>query len=169
MYNDVLGNTIAFNGASGVAVLDGGDTVRIGQNSIYANGPGLSRCGLEIDLGGDGPTPTTPGTRTQARTGGKKFPVLTSARTSGNITVVRGTLSSTPDTSFRIELSSTPNADPSGYGEGRFYLPPSTEVVTDGSGIAAFTFRTEEAIPVGHVVAAEALAKDKVWSFTVGG
>ncbi|MDQ4129271.1 MAG: Ig-like domain-containing protein [Actinomycetota bacterium] len=162
VYNDVVGNKIAFNGMSGIAVLDSGDLVRITQNSIYGNGPADAEYGLGIDLGGDGVTPNDAGDADAGPNGRQNFPVLSTAATGGTTTVVRGTLSSTPNTSFRIEFASSPKADSSGYGEGRFYLPPSVDVVTDGSGKAAFTYETEEPIPVGYVVAAVAIPNDQV-------
>jgi parallel beta-helix repeat protein len=141
VYNDVMGNKIAFNGMSGVAVLDGGDLVRISQNSIYGNGPDHAGYGLGIHLGGDGVTPNDAGDADAGPNGRQNFPVLSTAATGGATTVVRGTLSSTPNTSFRIEFASSPKAD---------------------AGKAAFTYETEEPIPVGHVVAAVAIPNDQV-------
>ena len=76
--------------------------------------------------------------------------------------MVKGTLNSTPNTSFGIELYSSPKADPSGYGEGKIYLPSSRDVTTDGSGRATFTYTLEKEIPIGHVVSATALPNDQV-------
>jgi uncharacterized repeat protein (TIGR01451 family) len=49
-----------------------------------------------------------------------------------------GTLNSSPNTTFRIELFSNAACDPAGFGEGETFLQ-STSVTTDGNGNASFT------------------------------
>ncbi len=164
IFNDVIGNAIAFNGFSGVALLGADDKVFVRQNSIYSNGPD----GLGIDLGGDGVTPNDPGDADTGPNGLQNYPVLTTAENIGGTTVIKGTLSSTPNTSFRIEFFSSAKADPSGHGEGRVWLlPPSADVMTDGTGKATIEYKTENEIPIGHVVSATATPDEQVsGSFT---
>lgn len=161
-FTDVIGNTVAHNSASGVAVLYASDGARISQNSVYANGPD-DPDGLGIDLGGDGVTPNDPEDADAGPNGLQNSPTLSTVRTSGETTVVRGTLDSTPNTAFGIEFFSSPTADSSGYGEGRVPLHPMvTNVTTDGSGESSFAYTTEEAVPAGHVVSATATPNDQV-------
>jgi hypothetical protein len=56
----------------------------------------------------------------------ENFPVLTMAST-GWMTIVKGTLDSAPNRSYRIEFFASQNCDPSGYGQGQRYLG-STDV-----------------------------------------
>ena len=160
-YADVTSNDIAFNHASGVVVADA-DGARISQNAVYANGPD-DPFGVGIDLGGDGVTPNDPGDADGGPNGLQNFPVLTSAETAGGTTSIEGTLDSTPDTAFGIEFFSSPEADPTGHGEGRVPLSSSSiNVKTDYSGGASFSYMTEKPVPPGHVVAATATPNDQV-------
>src|SRR5262249_2410854 len=86
---------------------------------IYDNG------GLGIDIGPVGVT--TDG-----------MPVLTSASTSGYTTSVSGYLNWTPNASFILEFFGNDVPDPSGYGEGQYYLCTTT-VSTNSSGYASFS------------------------------
>lgn len=161
-FTDVMGNDIAFNHVSGVAVLNG-DGARISQNTVYANGPDDPSGGVGIDLGGDGVTPNDLDDADEGPNGLQNHPVLTSAGTTGGATSIEGTLESTPNTAFGVELFSSPQADPTGHGEGRFPLSSSSiSVTTDGSGEASFSYTTEKPVPAGHVVAATATPNDQV-------
>ena len=51
---------------------------------------------------------------------------------------MQGTLNSTANSNFRIEIYTNTAADPTGYGEGQRYIG-SFNVTTDGSGNASFT------------------------------
>jgi hypothetical protein len=114
--------------------------IRITGNSIHSND------GLGIDLNlmaeapdaQDGPTANDAGDGDIGGNNFQNFPVLSSvANISGN-TVVSGSLSSTPNSSFVVEFFSNAACDPSGFGEGQTYLG-STTVATDGSGNGNFT------------------------------
>ena len=132
-------NTIAFSTGDGVAVAAGSSFTfccgnGILSNSIFSNG------GLGIDLlisptGEFGVTPNDPGDADRGPNQLQNFPVLTSA--SGN--TIAGTLNSVANTSFRLEFFANGEADPSGHGEGERFLG-STQVTTDGSGNASFSF-----------------------------
>jgi hypothetical protein len=86
----------------------------------------------------------------------ENFPDLASAVTQGGVTTIRGTLQSTPNTSFQVQLFSSPTAGPTGYGEGRAYLGETT-VSTNASGMGSFVFTPSATVPVGQVIAATAI------------
>jgi hypothetical protein len=114
----IVGNTITFSGLDGVQVDHTSSSAILG-NSIHDSG------GLGIEL-------TDGGNNNQA------FPDLTSATLTNTGTVIKGTLTSTPDTAFTLEFFATDVCNPSGYGEGQYWLGDAT-VVTDASGQASFT------------------------------
>ena len=145
-------NTIANNGQAGLVMMprasaDLGNVVTL--NSIFAN------VQLGIDLTdatnangtGDGITLNTPGASTN-------FPVLATAETSGVATVVGGSLNASANTSYRVELFSSPACDPAGNGEGRAFLG-GIDVGTDALGNATFS-RSLPPIPSGQVITATA-------------
>ena len=82
-------------------------------------------------------------------------PVLTSAVSSSSSTVVVGTLTASPNTTYQIQLFADPAADPSGFGQGQTYLATKT-VTTNGSGVASFTFTIKPALAAGEVISATA-------------
>jgi hypothetical protein len=127
------GNTIAFNGGDGVLV-DGGSGNAILGNAIFANG-GM---GIELLHGGNLDQPA---------------PVLTAATSDGSSTTVSGTLSSTPNSTFTIELFANSVNDPSGSGE-RFL--GSVQVTTDADGNASFTVTFAFAVDPGMFLTATA-------------
>jgi hypothetical protein len=129
------GNVIADNGGAGVFV--GGSTgVGILGNSIFGN------AGLGIVLGYNG-------NNQQAA------PLLTQAVDFGSVTVIAGTFTGAPSTTFTIQVFSNPAADPSGYGQGQTYLG-STSATTDASGNGTFRVSIPVGIPAGQVISATA-------------
>jgi len=154
------GNVIAFNGpdigfdGGGVVVLSTANN-GILSNSIFSNN-GL---GIDLDDGTgfplDGVTPNDLGDGDGGANSLQNFPVITSATRSGGTTTVAGTLNSDPNTKFTIQFFSSPTADPSGSGEGKQYLGDKTNVNTDPSGNASFTFTTTDA-QLGEMVTATA-------------
>src|SRR5271157_1821245 len=120
------GNLIAFNGFDGVA----GPGTILG-NSIHDN--------------------TLLGINNQFQ----DFPVLSSAITSNETTVITGSLSGTPNTTYRVEFFSNPTADPSGYGEGQTFLIFSN-VTTDSTGLASFIIDTPNAVAGDQFISATA-------------
>jgi hypothetical protein len=123
-------NVIAFNTLNGVLVASGnGNGIR--ANSIHDNGL------LGIDLG--------PGANNN-----QAAPVLTSAVAVPGGVRLTGTLTSTPDTWFTIDLFANFVGDPSGFGEGRFYLG-SVRVRTNRAGVATFSFTALD-LPAGAFV-----------------
>jgi CSLREA domain-containing protein len=127
------GNTIAFNGQEGVRVLNQGINNAILNNSIFSNG----RLGIELDP--MGVTQNDSGDGDTGPNNLQNFPTITSAATdsSGNV-LVSGTLNSTPNTTFTIQLFSNAACDLSGNGEGQTIVDQLT-ATTDGSGNATFT------------------------------
>ena len=152
----VSSNTIAFNERAGVVVANPVSGVRIGENSISANGQ------LGIDLlasgGGPGVTPNDPLDNDSGGNGLQNFPVLASATLeSGGIHVV-GTLNSTPNANFTIELFASAGCDPSGFGEGQLFLG-ATGVTTDAAGDANIDVQLASTATAGWFVTATATAE----------
>jgi hypothetical protein len=156
---------------SGISIANDGNTTgdaggnsslrnRIAQNSVFANN------GLGIDLSALGimPDPTQGPTQNDAcdaDAGGnsyQNFPVLTSFFQGGGNVTVTGTLNATANTVYRIEFFSDSVSDPSGYGEGSFYLG-FTNITTDGFCNAAFSF-TGTFVPGQNIVTATATDPD---------
>ncbi len=131
------GNLIAFNGADGVFVEDGTNFAILG-NSIFANAE------LGIDLGPEGVTDNDAGDSDSGPNKRQNFPELAGAAVSAGSTIVTGTLSSTPNTTFRVEFFASASADPTGFGEGQSFLGFLT-VTTDAAGTVSFTASVAEA------------------------
>src|SRR5215216_1456172 len=106
--NDLDSNLIAFNGTDGVRI-GGGTGNRVLNNRIHFNGE------LGINLVG-GREDTNDVTKNDGRardrdTGAnnlQNFPVLSSARTVGTTTTIKGTLKSRPKKTFIIQFFSSP-------------------------------------------------------------
>lgn len=130
------GNTIAFNGSDGVAVLDGsGNAIR--RNSIHDNH------GLGIDLGGDGPTPNDD--NDDADTGPNQLqnnPEIQGATE----TTVDWELDTVPLTDYRLDFFANDRCDRTGSGEGQTFLG-SILVHTNANGFVHADTRT--AMPAG--------------------
>ena len=147
----VESNIIAHNGGFALGTFHSGVFVQTGaratirSNAIFANvGPssGVPR-GLGIDLnpsGGGGSDGVTANDDLDGDSGGnglQNYPALAQATLTGTEAVVRGRLSSAPNASYRLEFFANRSCDPSGFGEGRFFLG-NAQVSTDASGEAAF-------------------------------
>ncbi len=163
--NNVVGGTsagaaniISNSGSNddGVEVLGSGATGNsILRNSIYSNG------GLGIDLNSDNEDPfdVTPNDPQDPDPGPnllQNFPTITSATTpDGQSASVQGTLNSNPNEAFTLRFFSSPQADPSGYGEGKTFLG-QTNVAVNAGGNASFSFSTAVPVAAGEVVSATA-------------
>ena len=153
------GNVIAFSTRFAIAI--GGDAAAqhetIRGNSIHDN------AGLGIDMitctcpGGTGITPNDADDPDIGPNGFQNFPEITAATTDADGTTVSGTLDSTPNTTFLIDVYASDEADDSGNGEGTVYLG-ATRTQTNASGDATFA----EVFPLvgGDVVAATATPED---------
>jgi hypothetical protein len=134
-----LGNL--FNGVD----VSGTTGVSIVRNSIFSNGQ------LGIDLGVDGRTLNDLGDADSGANDLQNFPVLTSAKTGGGKTTVKGKLNSRPNSGYLIQFFS----NPSGTDEGKKFVGQKS-VTTDGSGNATFTFTPSSKVGVGQTITATA-------------
>jgi CSLREA domain-containing protein len=143
-----LPNTLAFNARSGVRLLGAnGNTIRL--NNIFSNGA------LGIDLNGDGVTSNDPGDADPGANNSQNYPVITSVTSSEGTTNVQGTLNSTPNTVFSLDLFTNSGCDPNGFGEGaRFF--GAAGVGTDANGNGTFNVNVPQALPAGRVITATA-------------
>ncbi|HXJ66995.1 MAG TPA: right-handed parallel beta-helix repeat-containing protein, partial [Actinomycetota bacterium] len=141
------GNVIAFNGPSIVGgngvLVKNGSAVTIEGNSIFSNSI------LGIDLGDDGVTPNDPGDADAGDNDLQNFPTIQSAKSNSTVTHVVGRLSTDPNTSFVVELFSSPTCDDSGNGQGQRFLG-RTDVNTDGTGVGSFDLKFQVATRVGN-------------------
>ncbi|HZY87457.1 MAG TPA: NosD domain-containing protein, partial [Gemmataceae bacterium] len=153
------GNVIAYNRLDGVLVggtpgASGGNLAGTGNavlgNSIFGN----LRFGL--DLGPDDGVTPNDSLGHAGPNNYQNFPVLTSALPAGGNVLVQGTLHSTPNTTFRIELFASPAADPSNHGQAQTFLGFVT-AVTDSNGNATFaTVLPDAGAAPGQVLTATA-------------
>lgn len=128
--NPTMANTIAYNTYYGVMVLtDLATNNSILGNAIHNNG----LIGIELagNAGSDGVTPNDPLDGDVGGNNLQNFPVLYSA-TTGSV-FIGGNLGSEPNRTYRIEFFVTTAPDPTGYGEGGYYLG-YTNVTTDAVG-----------------------------------
>ncbi|HXJ33948.1 MAG TPA: right-handed parallel beta-helix repeat-containing protein [Candidatus Eisenbacteria bacterium] len=128
--NTLRGNEITGNGAAGIAI-SGGQRDHFTENAIHDNG------GLAIDLGVTGVNPNDPQDADVApgHNDAQNYPVLSTVSASQ----VTGSLNSTPDTSFTVELFANLSCDASGNGEGRTFLG-AIQLMTDASGDGGVMF-----------------------------
>lgn len=111
---------------TGVQVLFGG-RAQITSNSMFDNG-------IDIDLGGDGPTPNDPAPDADAGPNHlQNHPVLTSARARSGTVTIEGMLTSDVGTTYLVQLFATEHARL----ETRT-LVDSFDVTTDANGNAPF-------------------------------
>ena len=142
------GNTIAYNGLSGVVVFSGtGNSIR--QNSLFGNGR------IGIDLGGDGPSlnhfaPSTTGPNLN-----QNPPALLSATTAGSTTTVGGLLLGTSGVTYNLDFYTNAAGDFPASGVARAFAG-STTVTVPAGGLGAYTFALPTAAPTGTVVTATA-------------
>ena len=140
------GNTITGNTGAGVVV--GGYSTSIRGNVINSNG------GLAIDLANDGRTPNDPGDGDYGPNSLQNYPIITSLIT-GVPTHVTGSLGSTPNSSFTIDIYAQTGAVPVNPGSSIRYLG-SVDVVTDESGNATFDVMLDAVTSAGELVSATA-------------
>ncbi len=81
---------------------------------------------------------------------GQNHPELAWANILGSVTVA-GTLNSTPNAAFRVELFTSPTCSPSGFGEGRTYLG-AVGVLTDATGSGKFSTTLPATVTAGHAI-----------------
>lgn len=134
--NVVEGNTIVLNREDGVAIgLDlsnsneGGNLRNdVRRNVITENGK------LGIDILNNGEVlPNDNGDGDSLANLRQNYPVLTDAPTSEGTTSVTGSLNSTANASFRVDVYANASCDASGHGEGRVHVLQEV-VTTDAAG-----------------------------------
>ena len=148
------GNIIAFNGSgtaggSGI-VIQSGTGNRIRGNRIYGNVVN------GIDLGGSGPTANDAGDGDTGPNNLQNTPIITSVDY-GASTTIHATLNSTAATVFDVDFYSNPACvgRPTLYPQGQDYVG-STQMTTDGSGIATTAFVLPVVLQAGQPVTAVA-------------
>ncbi|HVP05585.1 MAG TPA: right-handed parallel beta-helix repeat-containing protein [Dehalococcoidia bacterium] len=124
--------------------------VSILGNSIHSNG------GLGIDLQEDGDdrgtvTPNDGGDGDDGANHLQNFPVLQAA-IHGSLHL-SGTINSTPNTDFRLEVFRNDDCDPSGNGEGQEFLA-ATSITTPASGVKDFELELDVASSIGDEITA---------------
>ena len=131
--NIISKNTITFNRGNGVRVSSGvGNAIR--GNTIHGN------TGLNIDLGGDGVTPNDIGDTDSGPNNLQNAPVLFRAMpdTETEEVTIKGTLNSTPDSSFTLNFFVGSTCSTDNIGEGRVFLG-ELPIVTGSQGDVTFT------------------------------
>ncbi len=132
------GNTIAYNGGSGIVVADDGGGNAMRGNSIHDNAV------LGIDLGGDGITLNDPMDSDNGPNDLLNYPTLVAANF--RTAEVGGILSARPFTQYTIDFYRMQKAGTFGYGQGDWYAG-STTVTTDRRGDAIFIAKPEMSMP----------------------
>lgn len=149
------GNIIAYNAGPGIALLavDGGTGPPVGcevrGNAIYGN------TDLGVDLGNDGVTENDACDGDTGPNGLQNFPVLASAVAQLDRATIRGTLNSTPATTFTLDFYANLACDPSGFGQGQTFLGSAT-VTTDDACKADFVVTLPIRVPVENQITATA-------------
>ncbi|MCD4747857.1 MAG: DUF11 domain-containing protein [Thermoanaerobaculales bacterium] len=155
------GNTIAFNGASGIDLRgDAGTDNEIVGNSIYSNADlGIDFCAdwNDVDLVCNDPTAVTPNDPGDGDTGPNNLqnhPIVTSVTRNGGA-VVEGSLNSTAGSDFTLDFYASDECDPSSHGEGETYLG-SDLVTTNAGGDVTFAVTLAATVAGGRLVTATA-------------
>ncbi len=143
------GNVIAFAGGPGVKLLNADTTNNaIRGNSIFSNGA------LGIDLNNDGVTANHTGFLAGPNDF-QNYPVITNVFGYAGSTIVLGKFYSLTSRTYFIDVYRGFTADPSGYGQGRFYAG-TVSVTTDGSGNANFSLTNSSGNYAGQYFTATA-------------
>jgi FG-GAP repeat len=125
-------NVIAFNAQAGICIRTGTGNL-IQRNSIGPNGA----LGIDLDL--PGVNENDPGASDTGANRRQNYPVIQSIVMAGPSSAqVNGVLNSAPNKTFRLEFFASSNDDPTHHGEGEVFVT-SVSVMTDGSGMAAFS------------------------------
>ncbi len=130
--NAGAGNVIAFSGGPGVLLYDPATIHNaIRGNSVFNNGA------LGINFDNSGVVPNHSGFLAGPNDF-QNFPIITNAVVSGTHSTISGTLKSTPNGVYFVDVYRNAVPDPSGYGQGVFYAGTAT-LLTDSNGNGSFT------------------------------
>jgi hypothetical protein len=145
------GNVIVANSDDGVEVTSTGQGNRILSNQILGNGA----LGIDLDGGTEDAAGVTANDIDDPDSGAnnlQNFPVLSSAlRASNGVTVITGSLNSTPSREFTIQLFLA-DSEPSNHGESLVFLGAKT-IATDSGGDKGFSFATGALSPAQEITA----------------
>jgi parallel beta-helix repeat protein len=143
------GNTIAFNGLAGVAVIDSSTVDNaIRGNSIFGNGD------IGIDLGGNGPVANHSGSEVGPNNY-QNFPIITGVQAAAGSYSVGGTLNSLPNSVYTLDVYGQSAPGTGGAKAGQTYLG-SVLVTTDGQGNAVFNATFSGTVAAGEAIEATA-------------
>jgi CSLREA domain-containing protein len=163
--NVVRDNVVAFNDESGVEVLDSSSFTnpiknRILTNSIFSNaGKGID---LEDSAAGDIGREQDPKDPDVGPNNLQNFPVITSAKSSGTATTIKGRLNSNPNRTFTVQFFS----NPAFTDEGKTFLG-QVSVKTNDLGKVSFSM-LGPAVPTGEQITATATGANSTSEFSDG-
>ena len=155
------GNRIAYNGRSGIALtgelqgIAAPTETPILANAIYGNNQ------IGIDLGNNGVTANDPGDGDMGANSLQNFPVITGASEDK----IEASISTTPNTSVRLEFFASGACDPSGYGEGE-RLVGTGALTTNAAGEGSASFSLDDAVAAGEWLTATATSLDASGGFS---
>ena len=152
------GNRIAFNTRNGVLITSGGTNNRVLGNEIFSN----SQLGIDLSttFTSQGVTFNDNGDFDSGTNLLQNFPViLEAAQVNANTVKVRGSLNSSTNSTYRIEIFSSPSCDASGFGEGATFLGSAT-LTTNFSGNGTFDVQLTKTVPLGHKITATATSNN---------
>lgn len=146
------GNVIAHNNGNGVSILgDGAVSHSILGNSIFTNQQ------LPIDLNGDGPTANDGDDADLGPNSFQNFPVLDSVISGATTTTISGSLTSVPDTNYRIEFFLSGSVNSAGQSQAEQFLGATFVTIPNGQTTVNFAnFTIPVAVPRGHFISATA-------------
>jgi Ca2+-binding RTX toxin-like protein len=148
------GNSIAFNRV-GIRLNAGSTGNAILANSIFSN----TELGINLAALGEPSVPgVTPNDQGDLDTGAnnlQNFPVLSAAFGSSTQARIEGTLSSSANTTYRLEFFSSAAADRTGFGEGEIFIGATT-MSTGPTGAGDFSVDFPIGLAVGRYVSATA-------------
>lgn len=131
-------NAIAYNNEAGISVFGTSNAIR--GNAIFDN----FRIGIDLLIPNKlfddkGVSANDPGDGDTGGNNMQNYPVLSAAQISGSTVSITGTLNSTASETFTLDFYANPVCDPSGHGEGMFYLGALAGQPADSSGNLSFT------------------------------
>jgi CSLREA domain-containing protein len=155
----VRGNVIAYNGYGPIGDaqeagyfgiwVSSGTGNQILSNQIYGN------YHLGINLNNEVVTANDFGDADGGANNSQNFPTLASPVRGSSSTTVAGSLDSTPNGTFKVQVFANPSCDSTGMGEGQ-YLVAETTVSTNAGGSGSFSVVIPALLPAGWAATATA-------------
>jgi parallel beta-helix repeat protein len=147
--NPGAGNTIAHNSGHGITLVSGSSNSVLG-NRVFKNG------GLGIDLVGNGVTANDLHDADMGANNLQNTPNLSTVNLIGQNLTITGSINTEQNKTIRIEFFASPEADGSGFGEGRKYLGFATVVMGTNNTMSFNTTLAVAGLQPGWVVSATA-------------